>query len=134
MAFYFKKLKMGCSAKELITARAVELNITVKRNDSFNPYITLLENGVPFDFSDYSVANMEVRSKSDSTIILTLTIANGRITLGGTAGTITFNVAKEDMNLTPGAYDYDLEVINSSGVKETILEGLFMVKDDVTKV
>lgn len=125
---------MGCSAKELITARAVELNITVKRNDSFNPYITLLENGVPFDFSDYSIANMEVRSKSDSTIILTLTIDNGRITLGGTTGTITFSVAKEDMNLTPGTYDYDLEVINSSGVKETILEGLFMVKDDVTKV
>jgi len=127
---------MACSKKELSTDRAVELNIKVKKNDTFNPYVTLLENGSAFDFTGYDEANMQIKTRADSdTVILLLTIANSRLTLGGSTGVITFDVAKEDMDMDENIYVYDLEIINTtSGVRETVIEGKFQVTEDVTRV
>ena len=127
---------MACSKNELKTDRAVELNIIAKRNDTFNPFVTLLENGSAFDFTNYDEANMQIKTVSTSdTVVLLLSILNTRIVLGGSAGTITFAVDKDDMDIAEGTYVYDLEIINTSaGEGETVLEGKFQIVNDVTRV
>lgn len=127
---------MACSKKELSTDLAVELNITVKRNDTFNPFVTLLENGTAFDFADFDEANMQVKPVSTSdTVIILMSLANGRLTLGGDTGVITWSVEKEDMDIAEGTYVYDLEILNTtSGERETVLVGKFQIVNDVTRV
>lgn len=127
---------MACSKKELSSDRSVELNIKTRRNDTFNPFITLLENGAAFDFTNYDEANMQVKTRSDSTdVVLLLNLTNTRLNLGGVTGVITFDVSKEDMDITPATYVYDLEIINTStGERETVLKGKFQVVNDTTRV
>jgi hypothetical protein len=80
-------------------------------------------------------ARMHVRTAANAnTTILELTTENGRITLGGTAGTVTLNVAANTTaNLTAGLYVYDLEVVSGGGVVTRLIEGNFNVKAEVTR-
>jgi hypothetical protein len=138
-AALLKHIYMACSRKELNTDRSVELNIKAKRNDTFNPFVTLLENGSPFDFTGYDEASMQIKTRADSTtVVLLLTIANGGITLGNpdpTDGVITFSISKADMDVEANTYVYDLEIVNTtSGVRETVLDGTFQIVNDVTRV
>jgi tRNA threonylcarbamoyladenosine modification (KEOPS) complex Pcc1 subunit len=78
---------------------------------------------------------MHVRTSADApTTITTLTTENSRISLGGTAGTVTLTIAATDTaNLTPGLYVYDLELVSGAGVVSRIIEGNFKVKAEVTR-
>lgn len=79
-------------------------------------------------------ALMEVRNTA-GTLILTLSTANSRITLGGAAGTITLTVDDADTEaLTPGTYDYDLTLTSSGGTTTRLIEGVFTVHEAVTQV
>ena len=90
-------------------------------------------NGTPIDLSGYT-AKMEIRPTiGSSTLLLTLSTANGRITLGGAAGTITLNVASGDMGFDPGSYAYDLEVTSGGGVTTRVVMGQFVQRGEVTK-
>jgi hypothetical protein len=135
VALLFKILKMSCSNKELLSDRALTLNIRVKKNDTFSEEITMLEDGSAFDFTNYDVARMQVKNaKTDAANVLELTILNTRLVLGGALGTITFLVDDADMDITAGTYVYDLEIENTgTGEVETILEGQFIVSQDVTR-
>jgi hypothetical protein len=78
---------------------------------------------------------MQVRSTAaSSTIVLELTTANSRITLGGTAGTVDLLVAANvTAALTPGLYVYDLELVSGGGEVTRLIEGNFNVKAEVTR-
>jgi hypothetical protein len=78
---------------------------------------------------------MHVRATVESaSTILELTNQNGRITLGGAAGTVSLNVAANvTANLTPGLYVYDLEVVSGGGEVTRLVEGNFNVKAEVTR-
>jgi hypothetical protein len=129
---------MACETNSLINDRAIRMDITAKRNDSFSPYVTILENGVPLDLSGYDVATMQVKTDSeDEDIVLTASLADGRILLedGGNVGRITWDIDDDDMDIEPNTYVYDLELYNtSSDYRETVLEGKFIVNADVTRL
>lgn len=76
-------------------------------------------------------ARMQVRaSKSASTTVLELTTENGRIAL---TTSIALSIsATTTAALTPGAYVYDLEVVNGAEVVR-LLEGSFVVSGEVTR-
>ena len=78
---------------------------------------------------------MHVRSTVEATTTLTtLTTENGRIALGGTAGTVTLTISATDTaQFTPGKYVYDLELVSGGGVVSRIIEGNFVVKAEVTR-
>jgi hypothetical protein len=78
---------------------------------------------------------MQVRATTDSpTIIVSLTTENGRISLGGVAGTIDLLIpATATTGLTPGLYIYDLELVSAGGEVTRIVEGNFKIKPEVTK-
>ena len=70
----------------------------------------------------------------DSSAILSLTTENGRIALGGGAGTITLTVSASDTAaLTAGNGVYDLEIVSSGGVVTRLIEGSYTISREVTR-
>ncbi len=80
-------------------------------------------------------ARMQVREQLDSaTPFITLTTENGGIALGGAAGTITLNItATATAAITQTSGVYDLELVSSGGVVTRLLEGLVIIKPEVTR-
>lgn len=79
-------------------------------------------------------AKMQVRKSADAdTALLSLTHLAG-LTLGGTSGQITLEVAASKMSQLPaGSYVYDLEVTSNTGAVTRLLQGKFTVSREVTR-
>jgi hypothetical protein len=109
-------------------------NITADRGATFTRTITLLEqNGTPQNLTGYT-AKMDVRETYDSNAVaLQLSTTNNRITIDGTNGKISLNVAADNMALAPFQYVYDLEVTSSAGVVDRVVMGTFTVRPEVTR-
>lgn len=89
---------------------------------------------VPVDLTGYT-ARMHVRSKVDSpTTLLELTTENGRIVLGGAAGTIRLVLpAAQTAALVWKVGYYDLELVSPTGNVRRLLKGLVTVSPEVTR-
>lgn len=110
-------------------------NITCNQGATLQRTITWTDPArKPINLTGYT-ARMHVRPAADSsTVILELTTSNGRISLGGVAGTVSLNAAANvTANLTPGLYVYDLEVVSGGGEVTRLIEGNFNVKAEVTR-
>jgi hypothetical protein len=110
-------------------------NITCNQGATFSRTITWTDSAKnAINITGYS-ARMQVRSAAtSSTVVLELTTANSRISLGGVAGTVTLTVdAATTANLTPALYVYDLELVSGGGVVTRLIEGNFNVKAEVTR-
>lgn len=80
-------------------------------------------------------ARMQIRpTAASATTTLSLTTENGRIALGGSAGTITLNISSTDSAaLTAGRYVYDLELVSAGGIVTRLLQGVVTVSANVTR-
>ena len=89
---------------------------------------------VPVNLTGYT-ARMQVRDEVDSaSAALSLTTENSRISLGGTAGTITLLVSATDTAaVAAGEYVYDLELVSGSGTVTRLIQGCFTVDAEVTR-
>ena len=86
-----------------------------------------------WDFSGYT-ARMQVRRTIDSsTILISLTTENGRITLGGPTGIIELNITAADTATLTSSGVYDLEIISNTGVVDRIMQGNFTLSQEVTR-
>jgi hypothetical protein len=108
-------------------------NIVCPQGSTYDQQFTYSINDVPVNLTTYT-ARMQVREKHTSTTkTLDLTTENGRIVLGGAAGTITVNVpAASTAALVAKDYVYDLELVSGSIVTR-LFEGKFLVTAEVTK-
>jgi len=109
-------------------------NINLDQGATFNRSIVVKDgDGNLFDFSGYS-ARMQIRSEVDATdVMVELTTENGRIALGGAAGTIVLTI---DADVTATMrYDgvYDLEIVNPSGAINRLLKGMVRLDYEVTR-
>ena len=91
-------------------------------------------NGTPINLTGY-IARMQVRPTVQSpVVIIELTTENGRIVLGGAAGTIDLELdadATAAITQTSGVYDLELE--SSDGTVTAILEGRVKIVQEVTR-
>lgn len=80
-------------------------------------------------------ARMQLRTAANAaTPVLEATTENGRITLGGAAGTITLNLsATVTAALPANQYAYDLELVSGSGQVTRLIEGFTTVDAEVTR-
>lgn len=80
-------------------------------------------------------ARMQARDAHTApSVLVELTTENGRIALGGAAGTIQLTIAATDTALLPsGLYVYDLELASAGGVVTRLLEGGCAVEPEVTR-
>lgn len=88
---------------------------------------------VPVDLTGYT-ARMHVRKKVGAAeALLQLTTENGRIELGGTAGTIRLKLTAVEtaaLDWTVGVYD--LELVAPAGTVRRLLKGTVVVSPEVT--
>lgn len=107
----------------------------IEQGATFNqPLVWKDSAGVAVNVTGYT-ARMQIRKTvSSSDVILALTTANGRITVGGSNGLITLLVSATDTAaLTTFCGVYDLEVISPTGVVTRLLEGQVEISKEVTR-
>lgn len=112
-------------------------NILAEEGATFSRTITWRDsNNALVNLTGYT-ARMQVRATIGDTSaspLLSLTTENGRIALGGSAGTITLTVPFASMNIPEGQYVYDLEMVGPGGTVVTrLIQGSFIVAGEVTK-
>ena len=88
----------------------------------------------PVSFINAS-AKMQLRSSySDSAVVLELSTANARITLGSSNGSILLALTPAlTTSLPAGRYVYDLELTLSGGTVVRLIEGTITCTPEVTK-
>lgn len=109
-------------------------NFTCEQGATFTRVINATDDaGDPIDLTGYT-ARMQVRRDIDATAtLIELTTENGRITLGGEAGTITLNIDADDTSDIPRPGVYDLELESASGIVIRLLKGAFYLDSEVTR-
>jgi hypothetical protein len=106
-------------------------NMVVPQATTFNFACTIKEGSVPWNLTNYT-AIMTVRPFAGSTTTTLLaTTENGKITLGGAAGTINIQFSALDTAIKAESYVYDI-MLDSGSVITRILEGQFIVVAGVT--
>jgi hypothetical protein len=112
------------------------LNITIYQGATWNLTLTWKTGDPPtvVNLTGYT-ARMHVRRKiGDNQITIALTTSNGRITLGGSNGTIALQITAADTTpLYAGDYVYDLELVAASGYVTRLVQGRCAISGEVTR-
>lgn len=109
-------------------------HIKIEQGATFSLTLTYKDsNDAAIDLTNYT-ARMQLRRRiNDTTTLLEATTENGRIALGGAAGTVVITVlATDTANLDPVDGVYDLEIISGTAVTR-LLGGTFDVSPEVTR-
>lgn len=110
--------------------------LQIEQGATFDTTLTWKDSaGTPINLTGYS-ARAQVRSMHTSaTPIVDMTVGNGRLTLGGAAGTIRILLSDADTAALPAPFDgvWDLELESGAGVTTRLLEGSATVSPEVTR-
>lgn len=110
------------------------LDFLMPKGSTFSRTLTWKVSGSPVNLTNYT-ARMQARTSHISgTVVLDLTTANSKITLGGAAGTITLSLtATETAAITAQSLSYDLELVSAGGVVTRLVEGQIVLTPEVTR-
>lgn len=114
---------------------AGEHDITIEIGATFLLNVTWKDsNGDPIDLTGYD-ARMQVRKKySSATALISATTGNGKITLGGAAGTIAVELVPTDSEDITDKYGvYDIELIAPNARVYRLLKGVVTFDPEVTR-
>jgi hypothetical protein len=116
---------MAAAKYDLLIEQGATWLRTLTLRDSDNALVNL---------TGYS-ARMSVRQKIESTTtLLDLTVANGRVALGGAAGTIILTLtAIETAALSFALAVYDIEMVSGAGVVTRLMNGRIALEKEVTR-
>lgn len=107
-------------------------NYRLVQGDTFQNTPVWKVNSVPVNVTGYS-ALMQVRKNPGGTVIVTLSSANGRITVGTVDGSFALYIAPADTSsLQVGEWVYDLQVTAPDGTVTTLLQGGFSITAQVS--
>jgi hypothetical protein len=111
---------------------SAKYNLVCDQATTFNFQFTISNDNVPWDLTNYT-GTMTVRPfVGANTTTVVASTANGRMVLGGPAGSITITIdATTTGDISSGRYAYDL-VLDSGAEVTRILEGKFVVTGAVT--
>ena len=115
---------------------AFKLSIIIVQGETFSKVSTWMAGTppVPVDLTGCT-ARMHVRDAvASADVLLALTTENGRITLGGTAGTVTLQLsAAETAAITWQRGVYDLEIVHANATVRRLLAGTIKLSPEVTR-
>ena len=110
---------------------AGKYNIVARQGATFSLSFTISTDGAPWDLSSYT-ARMQVRPFASSATKYLDLVSPNNITLTA-LGVCTITVSASDMSDIPAAsHVYDIEFESAGGVVYPILEGKFVVRQEVT--
>lgn len=107
----------------------------IEQGATFKHTLTLKDSAdALINLTGYS-AEMDLRkNQDDSSEVATLTVANNRITMGGSAGTIVLEISATDTSaLLVGDGVYDIDLTDSNGKVDRILEGTYSIRGNVSR-
>lgn len=110
-------------------------DILVEQGAVFNRVLTWRDStGALINLTGYTARLSVKQSYDSSTIVFEMTTNNGRITLGGAAGTVTLYISANDTDDIPAKrFVYDLKLVpsnNNNAVR--VVQGTFEVVPQVT--
>ena len=107
-------------------------NLVCEQGTTFTFQFTVKTGDVPWNLTNYT-ATMTVRPfVGATTTAVVATNANGKIVLGGAAGTVVVTLSStETAALDPSRFVYDF-ILDSGAVVTRLLEGKFVVTPAVT--
>lgn len=113
---------------------AAPYHFSMEQGSTFRRTITYKDsNGSAIDLSGYTARMQLRRNIEDASPLIELTDANGRITLGGVAGTVVLTISAADTaSLSPVEGVYDLELVTGDTV-EKLIAGTFTIQREVTR-
>lgn len=119
---------------------AIRRNIVITQGETYRQVFTWMlrwpsgATPTPVDLTGCH-ARMHVRDVLESpTVLLELSTANGRIALGGVAGTITLLLtAAETAAITWAQGVYDIEIVFATGEVRRLLQGTVKLSLEVTR-
>ncbi len=90
------------------------------------------EPGEPYDLTG-AHARMQIRKKRTEPVLIEADDTNGKIALGGTAGTVVVTLADEDTDLLDlKSAAYDLEIEFADGRVTRLMQGKVTVSPNIT--
>lgn len=107
----------------------------IEQGATFQQTLTLKDSSdAVINLTGYT-AEMDLRkNQDDSNEVITLTTGNSRITMGGAAGTIILTISATDSAaLSVGDGVYDLEITDSNGKVDRIMEGTYSIRGNVSR-
>lgn len=109
-------------------------DLCIQQGATFTRVITWKQDGALVNLTGYT-ARMQLRATTEAAqALIELTTANNRITLGGSAGTITLTISATDTAaLTAGRAVYDLELVSAGGIVTNLLGGVVNILRNVTR-
>jgi len=109
-------------------------DFVLKQGSTFTKHITWENSSGNIADLTGATARMHLRRKIiDSEIALDLTTENGRIVLGGVAGTVDLYISAEDTAALSGKYVYDLEIVYTTDNVWRLLQGTITIDPEVTR-
>ena len=110
-----------------------KLDLCLYRSDNFNhPIVWQDDAGDPIDLTGYTARMQARKTVGGSTILMTATEVDG-IALGGGAGTVDIQLDTTKTNISTVDNVYDLEVTSPTSFVTTLIQGAFVVIQDVTR-
>lgn len=111
-----------------------QYDLCIPQGATFSRVIKWKADGTLVNLTGYT-ARAQIRpTAASATTTLSLTTENGRIALGGSAGTITLSISATDTAaIAAGRYVYDLELVSAGGIVTRLLQGVVMVSANVTR-
>jgi len=109
-------------------------DITIEQGSGFTLPLTFSADDAVVDLTGCT-AKMQIREKTGSpNVLIELSTTNGRVTLGGTAGTVEAELtATETAALKFSKAVYDLEITPPTGQPYRLLEGDVFLDREVTR-
>jgi len=109
-------------------------DLCLHQGATFNKRITWKSDGALVNLTNWT-ARMQIRATTEAaTALIELTTANGRIALGGAAGTITLTISATDTAaLTAGRGVYDLELVSPAGLVTNLMGGVVTILRNITR-
>ena len=109
-------------------------NTTIDQGSIWNVTIVYKDsNGNPVNLTGYTAAMQLRQNYNSESADLTLTTANGGLTITGATGTIQVSAtATQTGNLSAGFYVYDLELTSGSNISR-LIQGQITVAEQVTR-
>jgi hypothetical protein len=109
-------------------------DLCIQQGATFTKVITWKRDGALVNLTGWT-ARMQIRATTEAaTALIDLTTENGRIALGGTAGTITLTISATDTAaLTAGRGVYDLELVSPGGLVTNLMGGVVSIPRNITR-
>lgn len=89
------------------------------------------ESGVPIDLTG-AAARVQARD-ADGNLVIEASTVDGRLVLGGIAGTAVMAVPKEATLIAPASYRFDFEVTYAGGRRRTYEQNVLIVLEDIAR-